>query len=48
MHNYKIRRYNLGDEYKIIKLFEEVFEKTMGKTESIAHWRWEYKNNPIN
>lgn len=46
MKNWTVRRYNPGDERQIIQLFQEVFGKPMGKTESIKHWEWEYKNNP--
>ena len=46
MENLIIRRYTRGDEKQIIQLFEEVFKKPMGKTESIRHWNWEYINNP--
>ena len=48
MKNLIIRRYKPGDEKHIIQLFEKVFKKPMGKTESIKHWNWEYKNNPNN
>lgn len=46
MQNLIIRRYLFGDEKGIIELFQEVFKKPMGKTESINHWNWEYKDNP--
>ncbi|MBU2565734.1 MAG: GNAT family N-acetyltransferase, partial [Candidatus Thermoplasmatota archaeon] len=45
---WEMRRYKEGDEKGICVLFEKVFGKTMGKTESINHWNWEYKNNPNN
>jgi len=48
MKNLIIRRYKQGDEKQIIHLFQKVFKKPMGKTESINHWNWEYKNNPNN
>lgn len=43
---WNIRRYREGDEKGICTLFEKVFGRPMGKTESISHWNWEYKNNP--
>jgi len=46
MENYIIRKFESGDEKQIIRLFEEVYGKHMGKTESIKHWNWEYKLNP--
>lgn len=46
MKDLNIRRYKSGDEKKIITLFQEVWGKPMGKTESIKHWNWKYKNNP--
>ncbi|MFX1394336.1 MAG: GNAT family N-acetyltransferase [Promethearchaeota archaeon] len=48
MKNWKIRRYKHGDEEQIIQLFQKVFGKHMGKTESIKHWKWEFEYNPIN
>jgi len=39
--------YEKGDEKHIIALFEKVFGKTMGKTESEQHWRWEILGNPV-
>lgn len=45
---WKMRRYKEGDEKEICILFEKIFGKTMGRTESINHWNWEYKNNPNN
>lgn len=41
-----IREYTPGDEAKIVALFERVFGKPMGATESASHWRWEYEGNP--
>lgn len=35
-----IKPYERGDEKHIIPLFEKVFSKTMGKTESERHWQW--------
>lgn len=46
MENYIIRKYESGDEKQIIRLFEEVYGKRMGKIESFKHWNWEYKFNP--
>lgn len=46
-NKFEIRSYNPGDETAICALFERVFQKPMGKTESIRHWRWEFLNNPI-
>ena len=48
MKDLKIRNYKPGDQTQIIQLFQQVFRKPMGKTESIKHWNWEYKNNPNN
>ena len=48
MGDFDMRRYVSGDEQEIIWLFQEVFKKSMGKTESIKHWNWEYKDNPSN
>ena len=42
-----IKQYESGDEKHIIALFENVFGKTMGKTESEQHWQWEMLGNPI-
>ncbi len=42
----EIRDYEEGDEQAIIGLFERVFGKTMGATESARHWAWEYARNP--
>lgn len=42
-----IREYVDGDEKDIIPLFEKVFGKPMGKTESVQHWRWEILGNPV-
>jgi len=41
------RPYEDGDEEKIIKLFEDVFGKPMGISESQKHWNWEFKENPV-
>ena len=35
-----------GDEERIIRAFEQTFSRPMGRTESRAHWRWEYLDNP--
>lgn len=42
-----IREYSPGDETKIAGLFERVFHKPMGATESLRHWHWEYEENPV-
>jgi len=44
--NIVFRRYEDGDEQQIVELFEKVFGRTMGPTESYRHWNWEYKDNP--
>ncbi len=41
-----IRDYAEGDERAIIALFEQVFGRTMGASESAEHWRWEFARNP--
>ncbi|MFO8109948.1 MAG: GNAT family N-acetyltransferase [Thermoplasmata archaeon] len=41
------RPYEEGDEEQIIELFERVFGKPMGITESRKHWKWEYMENPV-
>lgn len=41
-----IRDYAEGDERAIIALFEHVFHRTRGPSESIEHWRWEFACNP--
>lgn len=46
-HGWTIRGYEPGDETKIVALFERVFGKPMGPTESPGHWRWEYGQNPV-
>ena len=43
---FEIRDYNPGDEAAICALFEKVFGKPMGKTESLRHWQWEFLANP--
>lgn len=43
----EFKPYNPGDEKKIVLLFEKVFGRTMGKTESEQHWRWEFISNPV-
>jgi hypothetical protein len=43
---YKIKPYEDGDELHIIPLFEKVYGRPMGKTESYQHWVWEYLQNP--
>ncbi len=44
--SFEIRDYKPGDEAAICALFEKVFGKPMGKTESLRHWRWEFLENP--
>ncbi len=44
--SFEIRGYHPGDENAICALFEKVFGKPMGKTESLRHWRWEFLENP--
>lgn len=41
-----IRDYAEGDERAIVALFEQVFGRTMGASESSEHWRWEFARNP--
>jgi hypothetical protein len=41
-----IRDYAEGDEQAIVGLFERVFGRTMGPSESAEHWRWEFARNP--
>jgi len=45
--SFKLRGYKPGDENTICALFEKVFGKPMGKTESIRHWQWEFLENPV-
>lgn len=44
---FKISDYKSGDVHAICALFEKVFGKPMGKTESIRHWQWEFLENPL-
>jgi hypothetical protein len=37
----QVKKYNLGDEYKILKLFNDVFNKEM----SLKYWKWRYKKD---
>jgi len=46
MKSIKYRKYQSGDEGKIIPLYEKTFGHPMGKTESIQHWTWEFIENP--
>lgn len=46
-NTWSIRDYRAGDEAAIVRLFQRVFKKTMGPTESDAHWAWEYPGNPV-
>jgi hypothetical protein len=41
-----IRDYAEGDEGAIVELFERVFGRTMGRSESAEHWHWEFTRNP--
>lgn len=43
----ELRNYRPGDENEICTLFERVFGKPMGATESARHWHWEYAANPV-
>lgn len=45
--SWTIRDYEIGDETAIVEIFERVFKKTMGPSESVEHWRWEYADNPV-
>jgi len=45
--SFEIRSYRPGDEVAICSLFERVFGKPMGKTESLRHWQWEFLENPV-
>jgi len=45
--SFDIRNYKPGDELAICALFERVFGKPMGKTESLRHWQWEFLKNPV-
>lgn len=45
--SFQIRDYRSGDEVAICALFEKVFGKPMGKTESLRHWQWEFLENPV-
>ena len=45
--SFEIRSYHPGDEDAICALFERVFGKPMGATESIRHWQWEFLENPL-
>jgi hypothetical protein len=45
-NSFVLKAYNPGDENAICALFERVFGKPMGKTESLRHWRWEFLENP--
>ncbi|PRQ10222.1 hypothetical protein ENSA7_00300 [Enhygromyxa salina] len=36
-----------GDEGRIVALFERVFAKPMGASESLDHWRWKFAANPV-
>ena len=42
----EVRTYRPGDEAAIIELFERTFERTMGRTESLRHWKWEFCDTP--
>jgi hypothetical protein len=42
-----IREYLDGDELDIISLFEKVYGRPSGRTESYQHWCWEFLQNPV-
>lgn len=42
----EFRSYRPGDERRVIELFQRVFGRTMGPTESHRHWDWEYRHGP--
>jgi hypothetical protein len=42
-----IASYVDGDEARIVALFERVFGKSMGASESLEHWRWKFARNPV-
>lgn len=39
----EIRKYQLGDEHKILELFKLAFNKEM----SLDYWRWRFQSNPF-
>jgi len=39
---WRLERYREGDESAILELFRTVF----GKSRSLEHWRWQFKDNP--
>jgi predicted N-acetyltransferase YhbS len=39
---WRLERYRPGDEQAILELFRTVF----GKSRSLAHWTWQFKDNP--
>ena len=45
--SFDIRSYHPGDENEICVLFERVFGKPMGATESMMHWQWKFLENPL-
>jgi len=47
VRTWEMRNYRPGDEVAIVPLFERVFGKPMGASESANHWRWEYLENPV-
>ena len=40
------RDYLPGDEHSIVTLFESVFGRPMGPSESTHHWNWEFRDGP--
>ena len=44
--SFELRAYQPGNEHAICALFQRVFGKPMGKTESLRHWQWEFLENP--
>ncbi len=45
--SFTVREYRDGDEAAIVDLYEKVFGRPMGRTESAEHWRWELARNPV-
>ncbi|NQU05360.1 MAG: GNAT family N-acetyltransferase [Calditrichaeota bacterium] len=44
---WELQKYSPGDENAICALFERVFGKPMGATESMRHWQWEFIDNHL-
>jgi len=47
MKDITFRSYKIGDEKAIVELFEKVFKKPMGCTDSLQHWKWEFESNSV-